>query len=169
MKPLIHLVAGIAAALIVPAMGAIAAEKPVAGVAAGGAKPSGVVTAAPPTSRIAPAPAPAGPAGVWYDHTGRGAIEISDCGGKLCGKVVWLKPGTNPQGCGIQVIANVPPKAPNTWDGGWIFDPEANSKYDVELQLVAADKLKVTGYEGLKLFGQTMMWTRAPLDIQRCK
>lgn len=107
--------------------------------------------------------------GLWYDHTGRGAVEISDCGGKLCGKIVWLKDTKNAKGCGIQVLANVPPVGPNTWDGGWIYDPEENSKYDVELKLVAADKLKVTGYAGVKFLGETMMWTRAPLDIQRCK
>lgn len=165
MKALLCPVAGLALAVTLAA-GAIAAEKPASAPAA---KPL-----AAPAPAQAPAPAatpaaPAGPAGLWYDHTGRGAVEISDCGGKLCGRIVWLKPGTDPQGCGIQVLANVPPKGANVWEGGWIFDPEADSKYDVELQLVAVDKLKVTGYAGMKLFGQTMMWTRAPLNIQRCK
>jgi len=166
MKALHVWAGGLAVALMLPALGANGAERPAVGA---GGKPVGAVSAAPASNGTAAAPAPVGPAGVWYDHTGRGAVEISDCGGKLCGKIVWLKPGANPKGCGIQVLANVPPKAANTWDGGWIFDPEADSKYDVELQLVAADKLKVTGYEGLKLFGQTMMWTRAPVDIVRCK
>ncbi|MEQ1697811.1 MAG: DUF2147 domain-containing protein [Hyphomicrobiaceae bacterium] len=107
--------------------------------------------------------------GLWYDHTGRGAVEISDCGGKLCGKIVWLKDAKNAKGCGIQVLANVPPAGPNTWDGGWIYDPDEDSKYDVELKLVSTDKLKVTGYAGVKFLGETMMWTRAPLDIQRCQ
>ena len=34
------------------------------------------------------------PTGVWYDHTGRGAVEIIKCGtnnNQLCGSVVWLK------------------------------------------------------------------------------
>ena len=31
------------------------------------------------------------PLGVWIDHTGRGAVEITDCGGKLCGRIVWVK------------------------------------------------------------------------------
>ena len=31
------------------------------------------------------------PTGVWIDHTGRGAVEITNCGGALCGRVVWLK------------------------------------------------------------------------------
>jgi hypothetical protein len=30
-------------------------------------------------------------------------------------------------------------------------------------------KLKVVGYAGTKLFSETMVWTRAPADLQRCK
>ena len=167
MNALLRPVAGIALALCLSGLSVAAAEKPV------GVAPKPLAAPAPVAPAIAPPPvaaAPPGPTGVWYDHTGRGAVEIVDCGGgKLCGKIVWLKPGTDPQGCGIQVLANVPPKAANTWEGGWIFDPEADSKYDVELQLVAADKLKVTGYAGVKFLGQTMMWNRAPVNIQRCK
>lgn len=132
--------------------------------------------AAPPTAApqkavpqpVSPPPAPPAATGVWIDHTGRGAVEISDCGGKLCGHIVWLKDAKNAKGCGIQVLSNVPPVGPATWDGGWIFDPEEDSKYDVELKLVAANQLKVTGYAGLKLLGQTMTWMRAPADITRC-
>ena len=30
--------------------------------------------------------------GVWIDHTGRGAVEITECNGnKLCGHVAWVK------------------------------------------------------------------------------
>ncbi len=35
------------------------------------------------------------PLGVWIDHTGRGGVEISDCGGKLCGRVAWVKDAEN--------------------------------------------------------------------------
>ena len=35
-----------------------------------------------------PAFAAGSPIGVWIDHTGRGAVEITDCSGKLCGKLV---------------------------------------------------------------------------------
>jgi uncharacterized protein (DUF2147 family) len=33
------------------------------------------------------------PIGIWMDDTGQGAVEIPDCSGKLCGRVVWLKSG----------------------------------------------------------------------------
>src|SRR5712691_4988553 len=98
------------------------------------------------------------PTGVWYDHTGRGAVEIVKCGNLLCGKVVWVKQGTNPKACGIQILGNVKAVGKDTWDGGWIYDPEQDAKYSVELTPVGPQALKVVGYMGTKLFSETMMW-----------
>jgi uncharacterized protein (DUF2147 family) len=57
------------------------------------------------------------PTGIWLDHTGRGAVEITDCDGKLCGHIVWLRCG---QYChrGLQVIGN----AADTAESGWRLD-----------------------------------------------
>ena len=55
-----------------------------------------------------------GPLGIWYDHTGRGAVEIVDCNGLLCGKVVWVQDAKNAKGCGLQILGNVKPMG----DGG---------------------------------------------------
>jgi uncharacterized protein (DUF2147 family) len=112
--------------------------------------------------------AAADPIGTWVDHTGRGAVEISPCNGSLCGRIVWLKSAGDQEACGIQVIGNARPVAGGKWDGGWIYDPEANAKYDVELTPLGDNKLKVLGYAGTKMFGETMMWTRAPADLMRC-
>ena len=35
-----------------------------------------------------------GPLGVWLDHTGRGAVEITKCVDAVCGKVVWVADAT---------------------------------------------------------------------------
>jgi hypothetical protein len=59
---------------------------------------------------------------VWIDHTGRGAVEISNCGGSLCGKIVWLKDSAHNETCGKQVIGNVKPVGAGKWDNGWIYD-----------------------------------------------
>jgi uncharacterized protein (DUF2147 family) len=106
--------------------------------------------------------------GVWIDHTGRGGVEISECGANLCGRIVWLKDAGNKQGCGIQVIGNAKSVGRDTWDGGWIYDPEKNARYSVELKPVGADRLRVIGYMGSKLFSETMIWKRAPSDLVRC-
>ena len=47
--------------------------------------------------------------GVWIDHTGRGGVEITECGGKLCGHVAWVKDAENADQCGKQIIGNVKP------------------------------------------------------------
>jgi uncharacterized protein (DUF2147 family) len=118
-----------------------------------------------------PAFAAGNPIGVWIDHTGRGAVEITDCNGKLCGRLVWFKDAkNNADGCNFQIIGNVKPIAGNKWDGGWIIDPDKDpkKKYDVEITPLGDQKLKVMGYEGFKFLSETMTWTRAPADLKKC-
>jgi hypothetical protein len=105
---------------------------------------------------------------VWIDHTGRGAVEITDCGGNLCGRAVWVKDPKDSKGCGIQIIGNAKPVSGGKWDNGWIYDPDEDAKYSVELTPLAGDKLKVLGYAGSKFFSETMIWKRAPADLKRC-
>jgi uncharacterized protein (DUF2147 family) len=112
----------------------------------------------------------ADPTGIWYDHTGRGAVEIVKCGSNLCGKLVWLKNASHKEGCGLQILGDVKPVSSGVWDGGWIIDPEKDlkTKYSVELTLMNPKSLKVVGYLGTKFFSETMTWKRAPSDLKRC-
>jgi hypothetical protein len=55
-----------------------------------------------------------------------------------------------------------------TWDGGWIYDPEKNARYSVELKPIGSDKLRVVGYMGSKLFSETFTWKRPTADLKRC-
>jgi uncharacterized protein (DUF2147 family) len=109
-----------------------------------------------------------GPTGIWIDHTGRGAVEISECAGRLCGRIVWLKDAGHGSVCGTQVIGNAKRTAAGTWDGGWIYDPEKEQRYSVELKPVGADKLRVIGYLGSKFFSQTFTWKRPTAELERC-
>lgn len=107
------------------------------------------------------------PLGVWLDDTGRGAVEIVECGpGKVCGKLVWLQDAKNSKACGTPIIGDVA-KIGETWDGGWIYSPEKKSKYDVELT-PRGNELTVLGYAGTKLLSKEMTWTRAPDNLVRC-
>jgi len=112
--------------------------------------------------------ADASPIGLWIDHTGRGAVEITDCNGKLCGHVAWLKDPKNAEACGEQVLGDVKPMGNGKWDQGWIYDPDNAAKYDVELTPVGADTLSVLGYAGTKWLSETMTWKRAPADLKKC-
>lgn len=110
-----------------------------------------------------------GATGVWIDHTGRGAVEITNCGSNLCGRVVWIKDEKNAKGCGIQIIGNAKPVAGGKWDNGWIYDPDAGAKYSVEITPLGGSKLKVLGYSGSKMLSETMIWKRASGDLKRCQ
>lgn len=114
------------------------------------------------------AAASADPTGLWYDHTGRGAVEITNCGGNLCGRLVWLKDEKNVKACGTQILGNVKPVSSGKWDNGWIYDPEEDAKYSVEITPMSGDRLKVLGYMGSKLLSETMIWKKAPAELKRC-
>jgi uncharacterized protein (DUF2147 family) len=115
--------------------------------------------------------------GVWIDHTGQGAVEIAPCAGpggtRVCGRVVWLK---NPEHksvsgkriCGTQVLGDLRKDAANTWEAGWIYNPEDEERFSASLQLANADTLRVTGYLGIKLLGETFTWKRATTALQSC-
>ena len=120
-------------------------------------------------SMLVPATAQAGdPTGVWMNDTGRGAIEIKQCDGGLCGHVVWVKDTSDNYGCGRQIIGNAAKASANTWENGWIYSPERKKKYNLELTALDENRLRVKGYAGTKLFSKTMIWTRAPADLVRC-
>jgi uncharacterized protein (DUF2147 family) len=112
----------------------------------------------------------AGPAplGLWIDHTGRGGVEITQCGARLCGHIAWLKDAENSEACGVQVIGDAKQMRNGTWDRGWIYDPEADSTYDVELKPIGSKKLRVVGYAGTKFLSETMIWKRAPVGLTKC-
>ena len=40
------------------------------------------------------------------------------------------------------------PVGANTWDGGWIYNPEKKKTYDVELTPLDDNRLRVKGYAG---------------------
>lgn len=144
---------------------------------AGAAVAAGIVLSG---GAVAQAPV-ADVAGVWIDHTGQGAVEIGPCSnfggrpgsGGVCGRVVWLK---NPEHrsksgkriCGAQVLGDLRKEGRNVWDSGWIYNPEDEERFSAALELANADTLRVTGYLGIKLLGETFTWKRATTSLDRC-
>jgi uncharacterized protein (DUF2147 family) len=116
-------------------------------------------------------------AGVWIDHTGQGAVEIAPCantdGSRLCGRVVWLK---NPEHksrsgkriCGAQILGDLRREAANAWGEGWIYNPEDEERFSAALELANANTLRVTGYLGIRLLGETFTWKRATTSLDNC-
>ena len=136
---------------------------------------------------VTAAAAAAGPreVGIWFDDTGKGAVEIFECGSKLCGKIAWLKEPNNSRGqpltdgynpnpqmrtrpiCGLQVLGALARQPDGTWDGGWVYDPKVGKSYDAALELTGKS-LTLTGYKGLRLLGKSFTWTKAPPTLPRC-
>lgn len=117
--------------------------------------------------------------GTWKtidDETGKAKsyVEIYEKGGKLYGKVVKiLTKGKENAVCdkcsdsrknkpilGMEILTAVEPDGKNEWDDGEILDPNKGKTYDVSLELLNADKLKVRGYMGVSLLGRTQYWYR---------
>ena len=155
---------------------------------------SKTVPAAPVASNTQPAqsaaPSPPEVTGVWIDHTGRGAIEITPCGTRVCGYVYWVKEPASKSGrpvldvknpdpkqrnkpmCGAQILVELsrqnPQRFGHVWGAGKIYNPEDGDMFDAEIKLISANELSVLGYLGLKFMGETFTWRRAPADLQRC-
>ena len=124
--------------------------------------------------------------GVWFDDTGKGAVEITRCGRKLCGHIVWLRNPLDSNGrpqiddlnpnvrrrnqpiCGLKVIGQLELQGDGSWDRGWIYDPKQGKSFDVMLTLKSPTRLVVTGYLGIKFLSETFVWRRAPADLPRC-
>ncbi|MGQ0671867.1 MAG: DUF2147 domain-containing protein [Hyphomicrobium sp.] len=128
---------------------------------------SGIAAAAIGLISATSASAASDPRGVWLTDSGRGAIEIKNCGSGLCGYVVWVKAGSDAYGCGKQIIGEVQDSG-GAWDGGWIYNPDKKKRYDVELEPMSNGNLRVTGFAGIRFLSKTMIWKPAPADLERC-
>jgi len=130
--------------------------------------------------------------GLWYNHTGKGAVEIRPCGtagtdaNRLCGFIVWLREPNGRNGkpltdgynqkpsmrtrtiCGLPVLGALRPMSDGSWDQGWVYDPEQGKSFDAAIQLRSRNQLVLTGYKGIKLFSKSFIWKRAPDDLPRC-
>jgi uncharacterized protein (DUF2147 family) len=127
--------------------------------------------------------------GQWLTAEGKARVEIVKHDGVYDGKIIWLKepnyPADDKQGMGgrPKVDRENPDKAlqsrpiiglpliqgfkyagDNVWNDGHIYDPESGKLYSCTITLMMDGSLKVRGYWGISLFGETQIWTRPPTD-----
>lgn len=128
---------------------------------------------------LAPAAMAGAPQGVWLID-GEAAVQIFDCEGMLCGRVLFLESPHDPQGalkrdkrnpdqalrdrelCGLNVIWGLRPTGPDSWDGGRFYNPDGGQTYDVKMKLTAPDTLEARFYQGASFLGQTKTLSRIP-------
>jgi uncharacterized protein (DUF2147 family) len=123
-------------------------------------------------------------AGRWLTEDGKGIIEIYPCAAKVCGKLAWLsEPDSdgkskldrnNPDAalrtrplCGLTMLGDFHLTEPNHWGDGWIYNPENGKRYHATMTL-DGNLLKLRGYVGIPLFGETQTWTRADPKLKSC-
>ncbi len=125
--------------------------------------------------------APPSAVGLWQVDDGRGLIEIYPCGASLCGRVARVDvagaPVTdihNPDPaardrrlCGLQIIGGFV-RDRDVWTDGWIYDPEHGQEYGFEVEALPDGYLRVRGWAGLRFFGETHVWSRAPAGTVPC-
>ncbi len=116
--------------------------------------------------------------GTWLSADGGTKVRIVNCGGKLCGKVVWLnepndpdtgKPKTdarNPNQAkrsrpllGVQVVQGMAPDGANKWSGE-IYNADDGKTYQAHVYLVSNTAMKVQGCV-LGFLCKSQTWTRA--------
>jgi uncharacterized protein (DUF2147 family) len=122
------------------------------------------------------------PQGVWLID-GKAAVQIYDCGGLMCGRILWLLVPRNALGqldrdyrnpdpalqqrplCGLTMIWGLRPDGPNHWRDGWFYNPHDGTTYRASAQLQSADVITARLYLGIPLFGQTKTLVRVPHGV----
>ncbi|MGE5539306.1 MAG: DUF2147 domain-containing protein [Gemmatimonas sp.] len=138
------------------------------------------------TTAVAVLAAPAGSAtgllGDWLTQDKDAALTIADCGGPLCGRIIWLEsaagaggsvrrddnnPDRAKQGqriCGLVVIHNLRPTGPDTW-GGDVYNPQDGKTYRGTITVLSENAIRLRAYIGLPIFGRSETWTRVPGSV----
>jgi len=114
-----------------------------------------------------------GPNGVWLTEKGDARVQVSRCGGNLCGKVVWLKEPIDPATgkpqvddnnsnpalknrpiLGLQLFIDMRPASPNSWSGQ-IYNADDGRTYDSTVAQSDTNHLQVRGCVGPLCGGET--------------
>jgi uncharacterized protein (DUF2147 family) len=135
-----------------------------------------------PQPTVAEAPVPvAVPQGVWL-MDGRVAVQIFECEGLMCGRIVWLRVPRDAQGlldrdrknpvpalqqrklCGLTILWGLRPTGANRWVDGWFYNPDDGKAYSVTAQLKSDDVIVARIYSGIPLFGKAKTLARVAHD-----
>jgi uncharacterized protein (DUF2147 family) len=116
--------------------------------------------------------------GTWWNTEKDAKIEVYRCGGKLCGKVIWLKDPIrngapvkdennsesakkNRQIMGLEILSDFKFDGKDRWTGGQAYDPKSGKSYTSYLRLKNPKELELRGYIGSPIFGRTVLWIKA--------
>ncbi|MBM3650520.1 MAG: DUF2147 domain-containing protein [Alphaproteobacteria bacterium] len=126
--------------------------------------------------------------GTWLTASGKAQVRIEPCadpkGGPICGFVVGLIQPRGPDGVVVAPevatdFRNTDPTLrsrkvlgmpliwgfkkstePNAFEDGQIYNGENGKVYSANISLQPDGKLRLRGYVGSPMFGETQLWTR---------
>jgi uncharacterized protein (DUF2147 family) len=119
------------------------------------------------------------PGGTWM-FANRVALQIFDCSGLLCGKIIWLLRPDKPAGqpdidhlnpdpalrqrhlCGLTIIWGMQSNGQGQWSNGWLYDPKDGITYNVTAELTSPSIITARVYRGTPLLGRTEILVRDP-------
>jgi uncharacterized protein (DUF2147 family) len=136
-----------------------------------------------PCAAVLAAPAPVG---YWLVQEGTSVVQIEESGGKLGGRIVWLKEPNYPPGddegragqpkvdvhnpdaakrnrklLGLPIVWGLsPPDANGVCDGGQVYDPRNGKTYSGTITMAGKDRLDLRGYILVSAIGRSSTWTR---------
>lgn len=110
------------------------------------------------------------PIGTWLTADGGAVVQIMPCGSgqseTLCGEIAGIAraPGApmptdvkgRPQ-CGLVIIRDGRPDAGGAWIGT-VTDPRDGASFDARLRVDEAGNLRLRGFLGIPLLGETSTW-----------
>lgn len=112
---------------------------------------------------------PSDPTGDWWTPDHDGVVHFGPCGGAFCGTIVgvsdWRRDGTaatdiyGRSQCHLTIVQNLLPGD----DGrrhGTVTDPTDGKSYNAIVWIGEDGALRLRGYVGLQLFGETKKWDR---------
>jgi len=123
--------------------------------------------------------------GVWFNGEKDAKIEIVKCADKYCGRIVWLKEPSYPEGSkdgapgtprldhnnpgaamkktpiiGLQIVYDFTFAGDDLWKDGRVYDPKNGKTYKGRMTFISPQQLDLRGYIGISLLGRTTTWTR---------
>ena len=120
----------------------------------------------------------ADPTGVWLTQPGTSRIRVADCGGALCGTIMWLKepndPDTgkpktdknNPDAArrsrplmGVQIMLGMKPAGDGKWTGQ-VYNAEDGKTYSGNLTFSGGNSLQLQGCALGGLVCKSQTWTK---------
>ncbi len=126
---------------------------------------------------IAPAYA-AEPAGTWLTGDKDSQVRISNCGGAVCGALVWLKDPNDPATgkpkldknnadaskqsrplLGVQIILGMKPSGPNQWSGN-LYNASDGKTYTGSFTMTGDNTAELKGCV-MSIICKSQTWTRA--------